>query len=570
MAYNTKSGISILGGFKPRSAQPLDVRTKVATIAERDELVTAHVAYPGLRVWVDEEAKTYEYNGSTWNATVTGTAYTHPDTHPATMIEDDETHRFVTDDEKAAWNAKASTDVVTTEKDGLMSAADKTKFDEMSTGFADKVDKTTTVNGHALDKDISLTADDVGAIPATQKGSANGVAELDANGKVPAAQLPGFVDDVVDVFMVSGKVYLAVDGSVVDVANTEEVTPEDGKIYVDIETNKEYRWSGTTYVRLNDGVALGETSTTAYRGDYGKIAYDHSQAPHAPADAQKNVQSDWNQSDTAADDFIKNKPESLPADGGDADTVGGHTVGTDVPENAVFTDTTYEVFNDTKDGLVPKTGELTSGKYRFLADNGVWKTINISIAKVEATEGNPVSNDLYVKIQDEDGNDITKALIPTVSSNGYGLMTPEMMIKLQGIEEGATAYTHPDTHPATMITTDESHRFATDTQINEWNAKASKDTATIEANGLMSAEDKAKLDSIGEGATAYEHPDTHPATMIVEDDEHKFVTVDEKTKWNSKANIYSGETIEAAPATAPKNSLYLKILSADNGGQEGP
>ncbi len=53
--------------------------------------------------------------------------------------------------------------------------------------------------------------------------------------------------------------------------------------------------------------------------------------------AQKNVQSDW--SATSGDAFIKNKPTSLPANGGNADTVGGHTVAKDVPADAVFTDT---------------------------------------------------------------------------------------------------------------------------------------------------------------------------------------------------------------------------------------
>ena len=55
-------------------------------------------------------------------------------------------------------------------------------------------------------------------------------------------------------------------------------------------------------------LALGETETTAYRGDLGKKAYTHSQTTHAPSNAQKNVQSDWNVSDTSSDAYIKNKP----------------------------------------------------------------------------------------------------------------------------------------------------------------------------------------------------------------------------------------------------------------------
>lgn len=59
-------------------------------------------------------------------------------------------------------------------------------------------------------------------------------------------------------------------------------------------------------------LTLGETSGTAYRGDRGKIAYDHSQAAHAPTDAEKNVQSDWTETDTSSDAYIKNKPTEFP------------------------------------------------------------------------------------------------------------------------------------------------------------------------------------------------------------------------------------------------------------------
>jgi hypothetical protein len=58
--------------------------------------------------------------------------------------------------------------------------------------------------------------------------------------------------------------------------------------------------------------------------------------------AEVNVQTDWNETDTTSDAFIKNKPTSLPANGGNADTVNGHTVEIDVPSNAKFTDTVYD------------------------------------------------------------------------------------------------------------------------------------------------------------------------------------------------------------------------------------
>ena len=105
------------------------------------------------------------------------------------------------------------------------------------------------------------------------KGAANGLAELDSSGKVPSAQLPSYVDDVLEY------------------ANQSSfpVKGESGKIYIAQDTNKTYRWSGSIYVEISPSLALGETSSTAYRGDRGKVAYDHSQTAHAPSSAQANV-----------------------------------------------------------------------------------------------------------------------------------------------------------------------------------------------------------------------------------------------------------------------------------------
>jgi len=81
------------------------------------------------------------------------------------------------------------------------------------------------------------------------------------SGTVPASQLPSYVDDVVEVAN-----YAAL-----------PTTGETGKIYVTLDDNLTYRWGGTAYAEISKSLALGETSSTAYRGDYGKVAYDHSQ-----------------------------------------------------------------------------------------------------------------------------------------------------------------------------------------------------------------------------------------------------------------------------------------------------
>lgn len=107
---------------------------------------------------------------------------------------------------------------------------------------------------------------------ANLKGAVNGVAELDATGKVPASQLPSYVDDVLEYDDQAGF----------------PATGETGKIYIAKDTNKTYRWSGSGYVEISASLALGTTSSTAFRGDYGQTAYTHSQSAHAPANAQKN------------------------------------------------------------------------------------------------------------------------------------------------------------------------------------------------------------------------------------------------------------------------------------------
>ena len=94
------------------------------------------------------------------------------------------------------------------------------------------------------------------------KGARNGLAELDKDGKVPVAQLPSYVDDVVEY----------------SDYGAFPITGQSSKIYIDRYDNKTYRWSGTTYVEISPSIAIGTTAATAFRGDYGELAYNHSVA----------------------------------------------------------------------------------------------------------------------------------------------------------------------------------------------------------------------------------------------------------------------------------------------------
>ena len=96
---------------------------------------------------------------------------------------------------------------------------------------------------------------------------------LKADEMIPAALLPSFVDDVLEV----------------DNFDALPKPGESGKLYVTIDNNASYRWTGTQYVEVSKGISLGETAETAFRGDLGKVAYDHAMSDHAPVNAQENV-----------------------------------------------------------------------------------------------------------------------------------------------------------------------------------------------------------------------------------------------------------------------------------------
>ena len=121
-------------------------------------------------------------------------------------------------------------------------------------------DKISKVDGKGLSTNDYTTAEKE-KLSSLNKGVANGVAELDENGRVPSSQLPSYVDDVLEYSSQSAF----------------PATGESGKIYVDHSTNKTYRWSGYSYVEISASLAIGTTATTAFRGDQGKDAYDHSQ-----------------------------------------------------------------------------------------------------------------------------------------------------------------------------------------------------------------------------------------------------------------------------------------------------
>ena len=171
----------------------------------------------------------------------------------------------------------------------------------INSALSGKVPTTRTINKKALSADISLTASDVGAASASHthderyytesevdtklstkaasshKHVAGDITSVNAsaiNGVIASANLPSFVDDVLEGYLSSdGKFYKSYDST--NKVYSNAYTGETGKIYVDLSNNKTYRWSGSAYTVISETIALGETSSTAYRGDYGAKAYAH-------------------------------------------------------------------------------------------------------------------------------------------------------------------------------------------------------------------------------------------------------------------------------------------------------
>lgn len=102
------------------------------------------------------------------------------------------------------------------------------------------------------------------------------------------------------------------------------------------------------------------------------------------------------------------------------------------------------------------------------------------------------------------------------------------------------SYTHPNSHAATMIIEDSTHRFVTDVEKTNWNNKAGTDLATTSANGLMSNSDKSKLDGVAANANNYVHPS---------DANTRHVTDTEKTSWNSRTRKYAANIGDGTAAT---------------------
>ena len=211
-------------------------------------------------------------------------------------------------------------------------------------------------------------------LPSIPDSKITGISASKISGTISSSNLPSYVDDVLEYNGVS---------------NFPE-TGESGKIYVDTATNKTYRWGGSDYVEISESLALGTTSSTAFRGDYGNTAYQHAIAKgNAYSNGLYKITTNAQGHVTAATAVTKSDITALGIPGSDTNTNTTYTLtksgstialtGSDGSKTSVTdsdTNTTYSAMKGATSsdagstGLVPApaAGKQTS----FLRGDGTW------------------------------------------------------------------------------------------------------------------------------------------------------------------------------------------------------
>lgn len=241
----TPGTLSLGSNIEPKMSAPLDGREVVNSKADLLAAASFPYFYEGMTVYVKSEQKSYTLIGNdptieaNWTEVGSGAGQTiQVDTLPTATSELEGTiYQYI----------------------GATTAT-------LTNGYFYKCVESTETVGTYLWTAIPTTD----AIPSSKKGVANGIAELDASGLVPASQLPSYVDDVIEGYYdsTSGKFYE-------ESTHTTEIYGEAGKIYIDLTdapSVSTYRWSGSAFYKIVDEDLKIQFTTMPTAADYvGKV-----------------------------------------------------------------------------------------------------------------------------------------------------------------------------------------------------------------------------------------------------------------------------------------------------------
>jgi len=271
------------------------------------------------------------------------------------------------------------------------------------------------------------------------------------NPTIPAALLPAYVDDVIELQNITGTVpaspvkdmaYYSPNSAasnknkIVTYNGTSWVAtnPESGKIYVDLTDNKTYRYGGSGdsgLVVISETLALGETSSTAYRGDRGKTAYDHATDSSRLTTAKTTAAiykitttseghiasataATGSDIETLLGTSLSSKADKkVPTAAGNVATLdaNGNLADSGISKNSIITDV-----SDKADKV---TGGSTNGKLAALDSNGNLTNSNITASEVVVTGDSRLAH-ASDGTEDTDLGLISKAELAKITGSGTG------------------------------------------------------------------------------------------------------------------------------------------------------
>lgn len=376
------------------------------------------------------------YSGTAWELLDTGTGITD---HGALdgLGDDDHTLYALADGTRgsfasvAALNLKAN--IASPTFTGTVGGIDKSM---VGLGNVDNTSDANKPVSTATQTALNLKQNSIGFTPenAANKGVAGGYASLDGAGLVPSTQLPSYVDDVLEYANLAGF----------------PMSGETGKIYVDISTNKTYRWSGTVYVYITSGAVdsvAGKTGVvTLVKSDVGLGNVDNTSDADKPVSTA--TQTALNLKANLASPALTGIPTAPTAD--------ASTNTTQIATTAYVKAQGYT----TSSGVTS-----VSGTAPVVSSGGATPAISMAAA--------------------------------TTSVNGY--MTSAYATKLDGIAAGAQVNVNTNLGQGAITTTTIPLTSSTGTGTT-------LPAATTSLAGLMTSTDKTKLDGIASGANSYSLP----------------------------------------------------------------